>query len=118
MRTICHLRHHLVQLIGPGLVLVSLCGCLALPAVSVAGEEPTAYWEYPGYPYDPDDRDYRGYRDPWGPGDPWRYREYRPYRRPGYALPDRYTIHKGKKCELQCTRIRGTREYRCREYRC
>lgn len=42
----------------------------------------------------------------------------RPYHRPRYALPDRYRIHKGKKCELRCERIRGTRDYRCREYRC
>jgi hypothetical protein len=34
------------------------------------------------------------------------------------CMPDRYTIHKGKKCELRCERIRGTRDYRCREYRC
>jgi hypothetical protein len=77
--------------VGMGLMLVSLFGSLTCPATSVAGIEPTAYG---------DDR-----------GD-WSYE------RPGSALPDRYTIHKDKKCELQCERIQGTREYRCREYRC
>jgi hypothetical protein len=115
MRTICHLRHHLAQVIGTGLVLVSLFGCLTLPTASVSSVEPTAYREYPAYPYDPDDRDYRGPWDPWGYRD---YREYRPYSRPRYELPDRYTIHKGKKCELQCERVWGTRDYQCREYRC
>jgi hypothetical protein len=95
--------HHLAPLIGMGLVLVSLFGCLSLPAASITGTEPTAYQ---------DDRDH------WGHPDYWGHRDYRSYRRPRYALPDRYTIHKGKKCELRCERIRGTRDYRCREYRC
>jgi hypothetical protein len=94
MLTTHHPIHHLVQLVGTGLILVSLFGCLTLPAESVSGFEPTAYRDYPGH------------------------RDYRPYRRPRYALPDRYTIHKGKKCELRCERIWGTRDYRCREYRC
>jgi hypothetical protein len=106
MFTIRHPRHYLVPLVGTGLVLVSLYGCLTLPAASGAGLESTAYQEYQDY------RDYWGYREPWG------HRHDRPHRRPGYALPDRYTIHKGKKCELRCERIRGTRDYRCREYRC
>ena len=106
MRTGRHPIRHLVSLIGTGFVLFSLFGCLSLPAVSIAGTEPTAYQ---------DDWDYWGHRDHW---DPWGQRDYRSYRRPRYALPDRYTIHKGKKCELRCERIRGTRDYRCREYRC
>ena len=56
MRTTCHLRHHLAQLVGTGLVLISLFGGLTLPVTSVAGVESTAYREYPGYPYYPDDR--------------------------------------------------------------
>jgi hypothetical protein len=75
-------------------MLVSLFGCLTLPAESVAGVEPTAYQEYQDH------------------------RDYRSYRRPRYELPDRYTIYKGKKCQIRCERIRGTRDYRCREYRC
>jgi hypothetical protein len=106
MITTRHPIHHLVQLVGTGLVLVSLFGCLTLPAESVSGFEPTAYRDYQ------DHRDYWGYRDYWG------HRDYRPHRRPRYELPDRYTIHKGKNCELRCERIWGTRDYRCREYRC
>jgi hypothetical protein len=95
-----HPIHHLVQFVGTGLVLVSLFGCLTVPAASVTDVEPTAY------------RDYQDRQDYWG------HRDYRPYRKPRYELPDRYTIHKGKKCELRCERIWGTRDYRCREYRC
>jgi hypothetical protein len=109
MRITCYPIHHLVPFVGTGLVLVNLFGCLTLPAASVAGVEPTAYREYQDYRNYQDDRDYRGYRD---------YQDYRSYRRPRYELPDRYTIHKGKKCEIQCERIWGTRDYRCREYRC
>ena len=100
MLTTRHPIYHLVQLVGTGLVLVSLFGCLTLPAESVSGFEPTAYRDY---------RDYRDYHD---------YRDYRSYRRPRYEQPDRFTIHKGKKCEIRCERIWGTRDYRCREYRC
>jgi hypothetical protein len=100
MFTTRHPRRYLVPLVGTGLVLGSLLGCLTLPAPSVAGIEPTAY------------QDYQDHRDYWG------HRYDRPHRRPRYELPDRYTIHKGKKCELRCERIRGTRDYRCREYRC
>ena len=92
-----HPVHHLVSLVGTGLMLAGLFGCLNLPADFMAGIESTAYR---------DDRDYWGRR-----GD-------RSYRKPGYGLPDRYTIHKGKKCQLRCERVRGTRDYRCREYRC
>jgi hypothetical protein len=115
MRTTYHPIHHLVQLIGTGLVLVSLFGCLTLPAASVSGGEPTAYREYQEYRKYQDDRDYRDYRDYQRYRD---YQEYRSYRRPRYELPDRYTIHKGKKCEIRCERIWGTRDYQCREYRC
>ena len=115
MRTTCHPIHQLGQLIGTGLVLVSLFGCLTLPAPSVSGVEPAAYREYQDYRDYQNDRDDRGYRDYQRYRD---YQEYRSYRRPRYELPDRYTIHKGKKCEIQCERIWGTRDYRCREYRC
>ena len=106
MVTTHDLRRYLVLLVRTGLVQVSLWGCLTLPAASVSGIEPSAYQEY------------REYRDYQGPRDYRDYRDYRSYPRPRHALPDRYTIHKGKKCELRCERIRGTRDYSCREYRC
>jgi hypothetical protein len=112
MRTTRHPIHHLVQLVGTGLVLVSLFGCLTLPAASVSGVEPIAYRGYQDY------QDYRGYQDYREYPDYRDYRDYRSYRRPRYEQPDRFTIHKGKKCELQCERIWGTRDYQCREYRC
>jgi hypothetical protein len=100
MRTTRQLIHHLVQLVGTGLALVSLFGCPTPPAESVSGVEPTAYQGY---------QNYRDSRD---------HRHYRSYRWPRYERPDRFTIHKGKKCEIRCERIWGTRDYRCREYRC
>jgi hypothetical protein len=124
MRTTGHPIRYLVQLIGTGLMLVSLVGCLSLPVGSGAGVEPTAYREYQNYRDYQDDRDdrgyqdyrdYRDYRDYQGYGD---YQQYRAYQRRGYDLPERYTIHKGKKCEIRCERIWGTRDYDCREYRC
>ncbi len=96
----CHLIHYRVQLVGTALVLASLCGWYPLSAASAAGRELTASGDYPDY------------RDPHG------YQNDRSYRRPRYEQPDRFTIRKGKKCEIHCERIRGTREYRCREYRC
>jgi hypothetical protein len=103
MLTTCYLRHHVVQFVKMGLVLVSLFGWFTWPAESASGVEPTTYGNY---------RDYRDYRDYQG------YQDYRSYRRPRYEQPDRFTIRKGKKCEIRCERIWGTREYRCREYRC
>jgi hypothetical protein len=100
MFTIRRPRRYLMPLVGTGLVLVSLLGCLTLPAASVSDVEPSMYQDYQGH---------RGY---------WGHRDDRLYRRPRYELPDRYTIHRGKKCELRCERIWGTRDYRCREYRC
>jgi hypothetical protein len=94
--------HSLGLFIGMGLMLVSLFGSLTCPAESVAGVEPTAYWDNRG---DWDYRDHRSDRRPRDHRDDWSYG------RLVSALPDRYTIHKGKKCELQCERIRGTREY-------
>lgn len=103
MRTIHQPKHYLVPLVYAGLLLGGLLGCLPLPAASVSGVDATAYWGDRG------PRDYWGYHD---------YQDYHWHRRPRYALPDRYTIHKGKKCQVRCERIRGTRNYRCREYRC
>jgi len=94
MLTTCHLLHHFGQLVGIGLVLVSLFGWFTLPAEFASGVEPTAYGDYQGY------------------------RDYRSYRRPRYEQTDRFTIRKGKRCEIRCERVWGTREYRCREYRC
>ena len=118
MRTTCHPIRHVLLLVGIGLMLTGLFGGPALPAASAASAEPFAYqavggsqnpWGYQ-HPW--------GRQDYWGQRDPWGYRHDRPPRRQGYGLPDRYTIHKGKKCELRCERIRGTRDYSCREYRC
>ena len=124
MRTTCHPMRSVLPLVGMVLMLADLFGGPALPAASAAGFEPFAYqnnWgdQSPyGYQYPWGPPDYWAPRHPWGPQDPWGYRYDRPSGRSGYGLPDRYTIHKGKKCELQCERLRGTREYRCREYRC
>jgi hypothetical protein len=110
---------HVLPLIGMGLMLVGLFGG---PAASAADVERFVYqndwgYQYPyGYQHPWGQQDYRGQRDSWGQQDRWGYRDDRPSRR--HNLPDRYTIHKGKKCEVQCTRIRGSREYTCREYRC
>jgi hypothetical protein len=109
MRTTRYPIHHLVSLVGTGFVVVSLFGCLTLPAVSVAGVEATAYQA---------DWNHRDSQDDWRHRDRWGRSDDRSHPRPRYAQPDRYTIHKGKKCELRCERIWGTRDYRCREYRC
>jgi hypothetical protein len=100
MLTTRHLIHHFAHLVGTGLVLVSLFGCITVPAASASGVELTTYRYYRDY------RDYHGYQD------------YRWYRRPRYDHSRRFTIRKGKKCQIRCERIWGTREYRCREYRC
>jgi hypothetical protein len=123
MRTTRHPMRHVLQLVGLGLMLVGLFCGPTLPAASAAGVEPFGYQHDRGaqnpytYQHPWGQQDYRRQRDPWGQA-PWGYRHDRPSRRSGYGLPDRYTIHKGKKCELRCERIRGTRDYSCREYRC
>jgi hypothetical protein len=119
MRTIRRSIAYFVPLVGLGLMLAGLFGGPALPVASAADVEPFAYQNDWGNQHPWGQPDYRGTRDPWGPQDPWGYRHDRPRRRElGYELPDRYTIHKGKKCELRCERIRGSRDYSCREYRC
>jgi hypothetical protein len=118
MRTICQSIARVVPIVGIGLMLAGLFGGPA----SAADVELFVYqndWGYQNpYRYQTPwgQQDYRGQHDPWRQQDPWEYRHHRPSRR--HSLPDRYTVHKGKKCELQCERIRGTREYKCREYRC
>lgn len=79
---------HWVRWLGTGLMLLSLSGAGALPALAIGEREPGTN------------------RNP------------RSYQWPGYDAPDRFTIYKGKKCRIRCERIRGTRDYRCREYRC
>jgi hypothetical protein len=124
MRTICHSIARVVPIVGIGLMLAGLFGGPALPAASAADVELFTYqnnWGYQNpYRYQTPwgQQDYWGQRDPWGRQERWGYRHDRPSRRSGYGLPDRYTIQKGKKCELRCERIRGSREYTCREYRC
>jgi hypothetical protein len=123
MRTTRHPIRDVLSFVGMGLMLAGLFGGPVLPAVSAADGELFVYqndrrYQNPyGYQYPWGHQDYRGQRDSWG-HDPWGYRHDRPSRRSRYGLPDHYTIHKGKKCEVQCTRIRGSREYTCREYRC
>jgi hypothetical protein len=120
MRTTRHPISWLMSLAGMGLMLASLFGGPALPAASAADVELFVYqndWGYQnpyGYQTPWGQQDYWRQRDPWRQQDPWGYR----HDRRRHGLPDRYTIHKGKKCELQCERIRGSREYTCREYRC
>jgi hypothetical protein len=102
---------HVLSLVGMGLMLAGLFGGPA----SAADLAPFDYQNDWVAQYPWGQQDSRSQRDSWGQ-DPWGYRHNRPSRR--HSMPDRYTIHKGKKCELQCERIRGSREYRCREYRC
>jgi len=117
----CTIRHHIrhgLPLVGIGLMLAGLFGSPTLLAAFAEDVEPFVYrndWQAQS-PY--------GYQNPWGQQDywgqrdPWGDRHDRSSRRSGYGLPDRYTIHKGKKCELRCERIWDTRHYSCREYRC
>jgi hypothetical protein len=124
MRTTRHPTSHVLPLVGIGLMLAGLFGAPALSAEAAAGLEPSVSQEAWGYqtpwrhqsPWG--QQGYWGYRDPWGQQGHGGYRRDWPHPRPRYELPDRYTIHKGKKCELRCERIRGTRDYSCREYRC
>jgi hypothetical protein len=106
MYTMRHPRLSFASFAGMGLMLVSLFGCLTIPTGSVSGFESPVY------------QDYQAYQHVWGDRDDWGHRHGRSYRERGYEMPDRYTIHKGKKCELRCERVWGSRDYRCREYRC
>jgi hypothetical protein len=118
MRTTRHRIRSVRLLVGMGLVLASLFGGQAASAADVelfVYQNDRGYQNPYGYQYPWGEQDYRGQRDSWGQQDRWDWHD-RPSRR--HSLPDRYTIHKGKKCELQCERIRGSREYTCREYRC
>ena len=116
MRATHHPICRVLRFVGIGLMLASLSGGPGMASASdvelfVSRNDWNAQFPW-------GQQDYRGTRDPWGQ-DPWGYRHDRPPRSGfGYGLPDRYTIQKGKKCELRCERIRGTREYKCREYRC
>ena len=92
------MRRHV--LCGVGLILFCLCGDGTLPIAWAAGADTPTYRKYQGYP---EYHDYRGYRLHRGPED---------------DAPDRFTIHKGRKCQIRCERIQGTHDYRCREYRC
>jgi hypothetical protein len=87
-------------LCGAALILFSLGGGVTPPIARAAGADMPTYREYQGYP---EYHDYRGYRLHRGPED---------------DAPDRFTIHKGRKCQIRCERIQGTRDYRCHEYRC
>jgi hypothetical protein len=102
-----------LPLVGMGLMLAGLFGGPASATDVELFVYQNDYQTPYGYQHPWGQQDYRGQYDPWEQ-DRGRYRHDR--RRPN--LPDRYTIHKGKKCEVQCTRIRGSREYQCREYRC
>jgi hypothetical protein len=113
MRTIRHPIHHVLSLVGMGLLLAGLCGGPILPAASAAGEAPFTYQHDQEYQHPWGSQDAR---EPNGRGE-YRYDQLT-LRELGYGLPDRYTIHKGQTCELRCERIRHSREYTCREYRC
>jgi hypothetical protein len=113
MRTIRHSIAHVVPLVGMGLMLVGLFGGPALPAASAAGVEPFTYQ------YDRESQNPSESQDPREQHAPGGYRhDQLALGELGYGLPDRYTIYKGKTCELRCERLRGSREYTCREYRC
>jgi hypothetical protein len=124
MRTTRHPIRYVLSFVGMGLMLAGLFGGPVLPTASAADVElfvsqnDRGYQNPYGYQYPWGQQDYWGQRDRRGQQDRWGSRHDRPSRRSGYGLPDHYTIHKGKKCEVQCTRIRGSREYTCREYRC
>jgi hypothetical protein len=104
-----------LPLIGMGVMLAGLFGGPASAAdVELFVYQNDSRYQNPyGYQHPWGQQDYRGQYDPWSQ-DRWGYR----HDRRRHNLPNRYTIQKGKKCELQCERIRGSREYRCREYRC
>ena len=118
MYTTRHPIRHVLWLAGMGLMLAGLFGGPA----SAAGVERFVSQNDWGYhhPYryqtPRGQQDFWRQRDPWRQQDSWGYRHDRPPR--WHGLPDHYTIRKGKKCQVQCTRIWGSREYRCREYRC
>jgi hypothetical protein len=113
MRTTHHPTRHALPRVGIGLLLAGLSGGMALPAASAAGVELSEY------------QNDREYQNPLGAQDAREQNGRRDYRHDplllrelGYGLPDRYTIYKGQTCELRCERIRRSREYTCRAYRC
>jgi hypothetical protein len=113
MRTTRHPIRHVLPLVGMGLMLAGLFGGPALPAASAAGVESFEYQNDREYQNPSGSQDAREQNNPGGyPRDQLTLKEL------GYSLPDRYTIYKGKTCELRCERIRSSREYTCREYRC
>ena len=87
-------------LCGVGLILFSLCGGTPPSTACAAGTDAPTYREYREVP---EYHDYRGYRLHRGPED---------------DAPDQFTIRRGRKCQIRCERIQGTRDYRCYEYRC
>ena len=117
MRTTHHPIRYVLSLVGMGLMLAGLFGGPASAAdVELFVHQNDWGYQHPyGYQHPWGQQDYWGRRNPWEQ-DRWGYRYDQPSRR--HSLPDRYTIQKGKKCEVQCTRIRGSGEYKCREYRC
>ena len=111
MSTIRRPIRHVLSLLGMGLMLIGLFGGTALPTASAADVEAFVYQNDGGYQNPWGQWEYRGQDAPWGNRhDRLRRGEL------GYGLPERYTIQKGEKCELQCER--SGRTYRCREYRC
>ena len=85
---------------GLGLLLCSLCWGVTPPIAWAAGGDTPTFREYQEVP---EYHDYRGYRL---------------HRGPENEVPNRFTIRKGRKCQVRCERIPGTRDYRCHEYRC
>jgi hypothetical protein len=100
------MRYH--GLVGLLALTMSL-GLLAASGRSAdawASEDDQQDREEQPYPQEQPYQDARGSRDD----------RYSP--RPREYLPERYRIHKGKKCEVICDRKTGTRNFECREYRC
>jgi hypothetical protein len=113
MGTSRHSIAHVVPLVGMGFMLAGLFGGPALPAASAAGVESFEYQ------HDRESQNPSGSQDAREPNGRGEYRyDQLTLRELGYGLPDRYTIHQGQTCERRCERIRRSRAYTCREYRC
>ena len=99
-----------------GLMLAGLFGGPASAAEVELFVYQNDYQNPYGYQYPWGQQDYRGQHDPWGQQDRWGYRHDR--RRIRYTCPIATRFTKVRSASCSATRIRGSREYHCREYRC